>query len=139
MEYKTLKIAKGRECLVSSDGRVFLSVPHSVSGHGYPSVKMDKQNYFVHRLIAEAFIPNPLDKPEVNHLNGIKTDHALHNLEWCTHKENIDHYHQVIKPKRISPYRRHLWRAIAESFGLIPNIGEYLLNLKNEQSNGNQQ
>lgn len=62
---------------------------------GYNVVNLRKNNKTInqkiHRLISIAFIPNLKNKPQVNHINGIKTDNRIENLEWATAKENSNH------------------------------------------------
>lgn len=62
---------------------------------GYLRVNLSQNNSvidkYIHRLVAEHFIDNPLNKPEVNHKNGIKSDNRVDNLEWNTRRENCKH------------------------------------------------
>lgn len=66
-----------------------------ISRNGYVKLDLSKigqtKKVYVHRLVAQAFIDNPDDKPVVNHINSDKQDNRLSNLEWVTQKENILH------------------------------------------------
>jgi hypothetical protein len=63
--------------------------------NGYVTVRMSRgakdKTFKAHRLVLLTFLPNPSELPYVNHLNGIKDDNRLINLEWCTQKQNVRH------------------------------------------------
>lgn len=52
-------------------------------------VEGEHKYIYVHRLVAETFIPNPDNKPYVDHINTVKTDNRVQNLRWCTQQENM--------------------------------------------------
>lgn len=99
------KDIKGFEGLyqVSNLGRVKSFQKYGKNG-GLRAFRKDKDGYLilflhkngrqyikkVHRLVAEAFIPNPENKPCIDHINTIKTDNTIQNLRWCTIKENAE-------------------------------------------------
>ena len=79
--------------LVSNMGRVFSLITNrylslSFTSKGYLKVKLQGRTEYVHRLVALAFIPNPEGYPQINHINEIKTDNRVDNLEWCSSKYN---------------------------------------------------
>lgn len=93
---------------------------------GYNQVKCDNKPITVHRLLALTFIPNPENKKEVNHINGIKNDNRIDNLEWVTHAQNIQHAYDngMIKKTnktKVNYYEVRLRRCAGASFDQICN------------------
>lgn len=94
---------------VSKEGRIWSYPKPGRNGHsgkwlngssdkdGYREVRLNSyagapaQHRKIHRVVANAYIPNPMNLPHVNHINGLKTDNRVENLEWTTHAENMSH------------------------------------------------
>lgn len=104
-EEKILTV-KDVDYIVSSDGKVFSTstrgtsyyhkeISQRLNADGYLQITVGKtgnrSQYRVHRMVAQAFIPNPNNLPEINHKDYDRTNNSVDNLEWCTHIENIEH------------------------------------------------
>jgi hypothetical protein len=70
---------------------------------GYKSVVLSGKRFYIHRLVAITFIPNPQGKPYVNHIDYNPNNNCLDNLEWCTREENSKHSNQENKPHDFDP------------------------------------
>lgn len=111
-----------KQYAISKDG-VVISYPNPthknikilknvISKNGYPctqfTVGRKYKRFYIHRLLAKIFIPNPENKPQVNHKNSIRSDHSIQNLEWCSIAEN-SRYQLKRNKKTSSKYKGVMW------------------------------
>lgn len=106
---------------VSSEGRV-KSVKRNIfrvyndNGYGYFMVLLskdgEKKPFYVHRLVAEAFIPNPENLPQVNHRNEQKHQNNVENLEWCSSKYNMNY--GTARERQVEKQRKKVYQYTKE-------------------------
>lgn len=101
-----------------------------LSNRGYYMFTLNKVPVLVHRVVANSFIPNPDNKPQVNHIDGNKQNNHISNLEWCTNSENQSHAinnelkysilnkEDVIKIKQLLHNKKLTYEEIGNMFGV---------------------
>lgn len=105
---------KDTSYIVYSDGRVWSELRNRFIkavpiGNGYERVSIHSKPMYLHRVVAETFLPNSENKKTVNHKNGNKTDNRVENLEWATYSENMRHaFDNGLMPKSIG--NPNLWK-----------------------------
>jgi hypothetical protein len=113
----------------------------SISENGYKYYRLSKDNakhkFYAHRLVAEAFIPNPNGLPVVNHKDGNKLNNCVDNLEWISYSDNVSHAHQtnlISKSRETEYYTEDLEN---EEWKTYKNYSNYLISNKGRIRNIN--
>lgn len=102
------------------------------NNQGYPVVQLSKDgkvyNKSVHRLVAETFLDNPDNKPQVNHIDGNRSNYSYMNLEWVTNQENVTHGNnrrnnsKVSKKKIMKLYKQGQYKQIEDFLVAIMSL-----------------
>lgn len=127
---------------VSNLGRIrnnsFVLKPSTQLGYNYVGLWKDNKckRFRVHRLVAQAFIPNPLNLPQINHKDEDKTNNCIDNLEWCTQKYN-NSYGTKTK-KQLQTYKEHN-TSNAEKEVVMLSLGGEIVNVYKSLSEASRQ
>lgn len=114
---KELKNFKGY--FINEIGEVYSSKTDSIlkggitDGYKFVNLKNNEGKYKsvkIHRLVAETFLKNDLNFPCVNHINGIKTDNCVNNLEWCTYSYNSMHSYKNGLQEKMFGEKNHMYK-----------------------------
>ncbi len=93
----------------------------TLESSGYLAMNIGGKHKYVHRLVAEAFIPNPDNLPCVNHKDGDKSNNHVDNLEWCTQLENVRHAMSVLGESPV----RNCKKVIVYEYATGDTVGEF--------------
>lgn len=103
-----------------------------------------RKSFKIHRLVAQTFIPNPDNKPQVNHIDGNPLNNNVNNLEWCTNQENIIHSYKYLRTKKynekeiIDEYKNNINPSvICKKHNISRSTYSYILNKHNLKCQGN--
>lgn len=92
-DYEKYQVSSlGRVRTTRGNGKILSLKKKNRQGYVIIALRKDGKNFYkrVHRLVAQAFIPNPDNKPDIDHINTDKTDNRVENLRWATRKENMN-------------------------------------------------
>lgn len=138
--------------------RMHICKPRITEGsnsHGYRVVQMKKDGIRkmvgLHVLVAKAFIPNPENLPQINHLNAVRSDNRVENLEWSTQKQNVHHTFKlgrnkttkgeqransklkeadIVEMRNLYKTGKHSYRSLAEKYNVSFSHVDDIVNFK---------